>query len=372
MPYDLGEEALLDSSLLPGMFKELLAAFAKENCARFRSSLSRTSASLTHFVSWRRQSKLEKSLSQSQRRTPSIEKWPPRIRFRDNATYLITGGLGGTWFGNRDDGWLAKVRATWCSSDVTPRTGNQEQSLRRVDSCRYAGSPSKSATSQTKWHWAPRSIGFQDRCRRFGEFIHAAGVLDDAMLEQQTWSRFASGHGAESPRSLESSSSDDVPRIGLFCPVLRGRELWSVRPDRVTMLRPMHSWTDWHITESKGIAGIEYRLGRLGQAGMAARLAKKDVETVGRPGLRPIQLTEGMVKLGRMMLSPFAQVVAAPIDWLRIFVGNISGRPPSLFSALVGVFRGTTLTDETTTGPDEKNFLRRLSAEPAGSPTSQN
>ena len=77
----------------------------KENCARFRSPLSRTSVSLKLFVSWRRQNILEKSSSQNRLRTLPAQTSPTKLRLRDDATYLITGGLGG--LGLETARWMA-------------------------------------------------------------------------------------------------------------------------------------------------------------------------------------------------------------------------------------------------------------------------
>jgi acyl carrier protein len=97
---------------------------------------------------------------------------------------------------------------------------------------------------------------------------------------------------------------------------------------------------------------------------MAARLATKNAERWSSLGLRPIQVDEGMAKLGEMLASPRAQIVAAPIDWSRMFTNTVSKRSPSLFSEVIKASGGT--TSRGVEVPGEDNFVRRLSGQPAG------
>ena len=119
-----------------------------------------------------------------------------------------------------------------------------------------------------------------------------------------------------------------------------------------------------HHRKAKGLPALSIDWGAWAEAGMAARLAKKDAERWIDRGLRPIQLDEGMAKLGEMLFSSRAQIVAAPIDWSKMFAGTGSGRPPSLFSEVIEP-SGTAISTDGEARPDEDNFVRRLSAEPA-------
>ena len=119
-----------------------------------------------------------------------------------------------------------------------------------------------------------------------------------------------------------------------------------------------------HHRKAKGLPALSIDWGAWAETGMAARLTKKDAERWTDRGVRPIQLDEGMAKLGEMLVSSRAQIVAAPIDWSRMFASADSGRPPSLFSEIIKP-SGTALSTAAKTLPDEDNVMRRLSAEPA-------
>jgi myxalamid-type polyketide synthase MxaB len=119
-----------------------------------------------------------------------------------------------------------------------------------------------------------------------------------------------------------------------------------------------------HHRKAMGLPALTINWGAWAEAGMAARLAKKDAQRWTDRGMRPIQLDEGMAKLSEMLAGSRAQVVAAPIDWSRMFAGTASGRPPSLFLDLIKPSGSTILTGGKTL-PNEDNVVRRLSAEPA-------
>ena len=72
-----------------------------------------------------------------------------------------------------------------------------------------------------------------------------------------------------------------------------------------------------------------------------------------------------MAKLGEMLFSSRGQIVAAPIEWSKMFVRAAFGRPPSLFLEVIKA--SETETSARKKAPlEDDNLLRLLSAEPAG------
>lgn len=99
------------------------------------------------------------------------------IRFHHDATYLVTGGLGG--LGLRLASWLAGNGAgrscCWGAARLPPRP---KASCRRSTPGSFAPTCRVARTSRT------RSAKSRVRCRRSGVF-HLAGALDDALLTHQ-------------------------------------------------------------------------------------------------------------------------------------------------------------------------------------------
>ena len=144
--------------------------------------------------------------------------------------------------------------------------------------------------------------------------VHAAGVLDDGMLEQQTWSRFEGVmapkvRGAWNLHRLTLSSKLDFFVLFSAAATLIGSPGQSNYAAANAFMDGLA-----HHRKAMGLPALSIDWGAWAEAGMAARLSKKDAERWTERGLRPIQLDEGMAKLGEMLFSSRAQIVAAPID----------------------------------------------------------
>jgi acyl carrier protein len=182
------------------------------------------------------------------------------------------------------------------------------------------------------------------------------------MLEQQTWSRFADVMapkvlGAWNLHRLTLSSELDFFVLFSAAATLIGS------PGQGNYAAA-NAFMDGlaHHRKAKGLPALSIDWGAWAEAGMAARLAKKHAERWARRGLRLIQLNEGMAKLGELLRSSRAQIVAAPID--QMFADTASGRPPSLFFEIIKPSATAVSTDDEVR-PAEDNFVRLLSAEPA-------
>ena len=103
--YDLGEEAFADSSLLPGMFKELLAAFAKGELRPLPLTTFSNERMVDAFRFMAQAKHIGKIVVIKPHPNAAARTSPTKLRLRDDATYLITGGLGG--LGLETARWMA-------------------------------------------------------------------------------------------------------------------------------------------------------------------------------------------------------------------------------------------------------------------------
>jgi acyl carrier protein len=192
--------------------------------------------------------------------------------------------------------------------------------------------------------------------------VHAAGVLDDGMLEQQTWSRF---EGVMAPKVLGAWNLHRLTlssKLDFF--VLFSAAATLIGSPGQGNYAAANAFMDGlaHHRKAMGLPALSIDWGAWAEAGMAARLSKRDAERWTERGLRPIQLDEGMAKLGELLFSSRGQIIAAPID--RMFASTAFGRPSSLFFEIIQPSR-TALSTGGEVRPAEDNFVRRLSAEPA-------
>jgi NAD(P)-dependent dehydrogenase (short-subunit alcohol dehydrogenase family) len=287
---------------------------------------------------------------------------PTQLRLRDNATYLVTGGLGG--LGLETARWMvregARNLALMGRRPPDPKTEAVLHEMTR-DGARIAIEKCD-VSDEAELHEALNRISRSMPPLR--GIVHAAGVLDDGMLEEQTWSRFAGVmapkvRGAWNLHRLTLSLELDFFALFSSVAVLVGS------PGQGNYAAA-NAFMDGlaHHRKAKGLSALSIDWGIWAETGMAARLATKNAERWSSLGLRPIQLDEGMAKLGEMLVSPQAQIVAAPIDWSRMFTGTVSNRSPSLFSEVIKASGGTISTG--VKAPGEDNFVRHLSGQPAG------
>jgi acyl transferase domain-containing protein/NAD(P)-dependent dehydrogenase (short-subunit alcohol dehydrogenase family) len=360
--YDLGEEALRDSSLLPGMFKDLLAAFAKGEL-RLLPLTTFSNERVVDAFRFMAQAKHIGKIVVAEPAPDGVDRTPStKLRLRDNATYLITGGLGG--LGLETARWMAREGAYNIvlvgRNAPDPEAKAVLNELTRggariaLQKCDVSDEAELSALLNRISISMPPLRGV----------IHAAGVLDDGVIEEQTWSRFAvvmapKVRGAWNLHRLTVSSNLDFFVLFSAAATLIGS------PGQGNYAAA-NAFMDGlaHHRKAKGLPALSIDWGAWAGAGMAARLAKKDAQRWTDRGLRPIQLVEGMAKLGEMLGGSHAQLVAAPIDWSRIFASPISGRPPSLFSELIKL-PPRAISAGGKARLDENNVLRRLCAEPA-------
>jgi acyl transferase domain-containing protein/NAD(P)-dependent dehydrogenase (short-subunit alcohol dehydrogenase family) len=361
-PYDLGEEALRDSSLLPGMFKELLAAFANGGLRSLPLTTFSTAGVIDAFRFMAQAKHIGKIVVTKPAPIAAAGTLPTKLRLRDDATYLITGGLGG--LGLATARWMAGEGAgnivLMGRHPPNPEANAVLNELTRggariaIEKCDVSDEAELTASLNR----ISRSM------LPLRGIVHAAGVLDDGILEQQTWSRFAGVMapkvcGAWNLHRLTLSSELDFFVLFSAAAALIGS------PGQGNYAAA-NAFMDGlaHHRKAKGLPALSIDWGAWAEAGMAARLAKKDAERWTERGLRPIRLDQGMAKLGELLFSSHVQIVAAPIDWSKMFARTRSGQPPSFFLEVVEPSK-TPISTDGEAAMDEDNFVRRLAAEPA-------
>jgi acyl transferase domain-containing protein/NADPH:quinone reductase-like Zn-dependent oxidoreductase/NADP-dependent 3-hydroxy acid dehydrogenase YdfG len=360
--YDLGEEALGDLSLLPGMFKELLAAFAKGELRPLPVTTFSNERIVDAFRFMAQAKHVGKIVVLKPAPIAAAGTLPTKLRLRDDATYLITGGLGG--LGLATARWMAGEGAgnivLMGRHPPNPEANAVLNELTRggariaIEKCDVSDDAELTASLNR----ISRSM------LPLRGIVHAAGVLDDGILEQQTWSRFAGVmapkvRGAWNLHRLTLSSELDFFVLFSAAAALIGS------PGQGNYAAA-NAFMDGlaHHRKAKGLPALSIDWGAWAGAGMAARLAKKDAERWTERGLHPIRLDQGMAKLGELLFSSHVQIVAAPIDWSKMFARTRSGQPPSLFLEVVEPSKTAIYTDGEAR-MDEDNFVLRLAAEPA-------
>jgi polyketide synthase 12/myxalamid-type polyketide synthase MxaB len=187
---------------------------------------------------------------------------------------------------------------------------------------------------------------------RLRGIVHAAGVLDDGVLTQQTWSRFEQVlapkvEGAWNLHELTLHAPLDFFLLFSSMASLTGSPGQSGYASGNAFLDALA-----HYRRARGLTALSINWGAWPDAGMAAK-----VETQGRrrvlPAIRPMPEQDCLSSLSLATSQSCAQLAIADVDWTKW------ENPSRLLSGLV---RRAPVSEA---APAQNGILERLSSAPA-------
>ena len=236
---------------------------------------------------------------------------------RADASYLVTGGLGA--LGLNVARWMvsggARHIVLTSRSEPAPEA---TQVLRQLEMdgavVRVVRADVSSAADVTRL--------FADMADfpPLGGVVHAAGVVDDGMLQQQTWPRFERVFG---PKILgawhlhqhtRSAPLDFFVMFSSMVSILGG-------PGQGNYVAA-NAFLDAlaHHRRELGLAGLSINWGPWQGDGMAGRVSQRDLARWAEQGHGLIQPEQGIAILARLLARPPApQVAVLPVDWSKLF-----------------------------------------------------
>ena len=282
---------------------------------------------------------------------------PKRLPLRGDASYLVTGGFGA--LGLETARWMAQEGARKLiligRREPSPAANTMLDEWARhgvkiaIEKCDVADEAQLTGLFNRIAESMPPLRGI----------IHAAGVLDDGVLLQQTWPRFESVmapkvQGAWNLHRLTSSLELDF-----F--VLFSAAAATIGSPGQSNYAAANAFMDAlaHQRKAMGLPALSINWGPWADVGMAARLETQGSQQWRHRGLRPIALERGMKALGEMMGVSEAQVVAMPVDWSRLLASSGVGQSSAFFTEVSG--DSQKVADSARLAGD---LVARLSAEP--------
>ncbi len=362
--YDLGEEARNDPSLVPALFAELLPAFEKKALRPLPAKLFEP-ARIVDAFRFMAQAKHIGKIVIAESAQDLAHAGAPRLsgtkfRAHGDATYLVTGGLGG--LGLEAARWLARQGARnivlMGRHEPVPQTRAALEELARagvnlaIEACDVSDETRLAAAFTRITQSMPRLRGI----------IHAAGVLDDGVLTEQSWPRF------ERVMAPKVCGVWNLHRLTLSLDldffVLFSTSAGILGSPGQGNYAAANAFMDSLAQQRKalGLAALSVDWGTWADVGMAARLESQDAQRWSDRGLRPIGVEEGMAKLGEMIGLARAQIVAMPVDWPRFLRHPGTGRSAAFFTEIAEAPQGAGSGAPADVGND---LMRRLSAAPA-------
>ncbi|HTB72267.1 MAG TPA: SDR family NAD(P)-dependent oxidoreductase [Polyangiaceae bacterium] len=262
--------------------------------------------------------------------------WVPRLRrlrgtdsaeplpVVEDATYLVTGGLGGIgleaarWLCNRGARQLVLLGRREPSEDARAAVDEMERKGTRV------------ATLPIDVSDAAALSEVLERVKREGPplrgVFHAAGVLDDGTLARQTWRRFA---GVLAGKAQGAWNLDVLTRgeeLDFF--VCFSSLASAFGSPGQGSYATANAFLDGlaQLRASEGRPAMTANWGPWSEVGMAARLGA-DAHWRRVPGLSPLATHDGLKALERALAQRVPQVLVLPVNWTD-FARALSDPPP--------------------------------------------
>jgi acyl transferase domain-containing protein/NADPH:quinone reductase-like Zn-dependent oxidoreductase/acyl carrier protein len=257
---------------------------------------------------------------------------------REDATYLVTGGLGG--LGLLVAAWLADSGAR--NIVLLGRNPPDAAAGEHITSLEGAGVRVLAVQADVaEADDVRRALGaIQGQLPPLRGVIHAAGVIDDGLLPQLTWERF---EAVMRPKVLGSWHLHDATRhlpLDFFVLFSTGSSIMGAAGQ--ANYAAANGFLDGlaHHRRSLGLPATSINWGAWSGVGMAATVSENSRHRWRASGLSMIGPRDGIRVLGRIMDELPTQVAVLPFDWSTVASRGGAERP--LLSILVAGTRAAT------------------------------
>jgi NADPH:quinone reductase-like Zn-dependent oxidoreductase len=248
---------------------------------------------------------------------------------REDATYLVTGGLGGV--GLEVARWLAARGARYIAlagrrepNDAARQTIAELEET-GVHILVLQGDVGQSAD-------VARMVAAIDTAMApLAGVIHAAGAIDDSVLAHQTWTRF---EGVLSPKlngAWNLHTATIGHRLDFFVMFSAGAALIGApgQSNYAAANTAIDALAWWR--SERGLPAVSINWGPWSEVGMAASLGDEHRRRLAQQGFHSLSTAQGLRGLDAAMHALAAQVAVLPVDWERFADGFAPDAPPSLF-----------------------------------------
>jgi len=322
--FDLGDVACREPVLFRELFLEVMAGFEK---GEFQP-LKRTEFDLTEGERAFRYMAQAKQIGKV-----VLTRKIPGARVRSDGTYLITGGLGA--LGMETARWLASrgaKRIVLCGrgGGVSPSTAEKIDALERSG----VGVSVFSADVAVRED-VTRMMEALSGMPPLRGIVHAAGVLDDGVIGEQTWERFV------------RVMSPKIDGAWNLWEATRGMSLdfWVCYSSAASILgspgqgnyAAANAFLDLlaHDLRRSGVRATTINWGPWA-LGMTAGIDHPGRKRIAAQGFRAIGPAEGFAVLERLLLAEVTQGCVLSVDWEAYFRHQFRGTSLPFFATLAG------------------------------------
>ncbi|MBE9214580.1 type I polyketide synthase [Plectonema cf. radiosum LEGE 06105] len=251
-----------------------------------------------------------------------------QFKFNSESSYLITGGLGA----------LGLVVARWMIDKgarnlvLTTRRGITNDTQQEILQLEQAGAKVlvvKADVSQVE-----DVSGILTKIKTshppLRGIIHAAGVLDDGLLLQQTWQRFERVMAAKVRGTWNLHHlTQDIPLDFFVCFSSVASLLGSPTQGNYAAANAFMD-TLVNYRRNQGKPGLSINWGAWGEVGMAAKLDIRHQQRITASGFSTIAPQQALQILGDLLTQNATQVGVTPVNWTKFLQQFSPGKQPPL------------------------------------------
>ena len=236
---------------------------------------------------------------------------------KPEASYLITGGLGA----------LGLEVAQWMVSEgakhivLTGRRSPNETAQKIIEELEAAGASVSVLLGDISTQESVIKIleGISASLPPLKGVIHAAGVLDDGVLQKMSWEGFTKVMAPKvSGTWYLHQLTRDLPLDFFVCFSSMASMLGNYGQGNYAAANAFMDAIA-HYRRGQGLPGLSINWGAWATAGMAARLAKEHQNRMQSSGVVAIEPESGMQALGSLLSGSQSQVGVFPVNWSEFF-----------------------------------------------------
>ncbi|MBP5971592.1 SDR family NAD(P)-dependent oxidoreductase [Brasilonema sp. CT11] len=243
-------------------------------------------------------------------------------RLRQDGTYLITGGLGG--LGLLVARWLVQNGARHLV--LVARSGASVAVNEQLQELEQAGAQVKVAQADVSdVEQITKVLREIEQIPPLRGIIHSVGVLDDGVLQQQNWQRFAKVlapkvQGAWHLHTLTQNQPLDFFVMFSSIAALLGNPGQSNHAAANAFLDALA-----YHRQAQGLPSLSINWGSWSQIGAFAQ-RQLDEQTKTR-GIETFTPEQGLVALEQLLCQPSTQVAVMPVNWVQFLEKSTSVSP---------------------------------------------
>ena len=265
----------------------------------------------------------ERRVARLVRRQPQISvAKQEKISLTAEGSYLITGGLGA--LGLQLAQWLVEQGAK--NLVLTGRKQPSQTATQTISQLQQAGAKVSVLLGDVSVEQDVARIVEQIKTSLppLRGVIHAAGVLDDGVLQQMNWERFTKVMAPKVQGAWHLHQfTQELPLDFFICFSSAASLLGSTGQGNYAAANAFLDGLVYH-RRALGLPGLSVNWGAWGEGGMAARLASQFQSRIRALGMSSIPPEQGLQILTQLLHESAIQVGVVPINWSQ-FVGQLPG-----------------------------------------------